>query len=170
MSEGPAVIGECKCGGFGVVYNEATEAKKGRCHDTLEDALTPPRKRFDTKSLKAAGVLPDGVVPEPFLETMPTLSPTPWRVAFGNVVDANGDVIAAVNGSAHDAAMLAAAPKLLHALIRLLGIVESAHGSVYYDAQKQANEAIASATTASVEPRALATLSDSQDSAPRGAE
>lgn len=35
--ERPVVVGTCKCGGYGVVYDEETEADVGRCHDPLED-------------------------------------------------------------------------------------------------------------------------------------
>ena len=37
--ENTVYIGPCKCGGYGVTYNEEWEAKLGRCHDDLETVL-----------------------------------------------------------------------------------------------------------------------------------
>jgi hypothetical protein len=31
------VIGPCKCGGYGQVFNEESERELGRCHDSSED-------------------------------------------------------------------------------------------------------------------------------------
>ena len=33
----PCVVGTCKCGGYGVIYDAETEAKLGRCHDDQKD-------------------------------------------------------------------------------------------------------------------------------------
>jgi hypothetical protein len=33
MNNETVVIGPCKCGGYGQVYNEQAEAELGRCHD-----------------------------------------------------------------------------------------------------------------------------------------
>ena len=36
------VIGPCKCGGYGQVYDEATEKEMGRCHSDLNQREKQP--------------------------------------------------------------------------------------------------------------------------------
>jgi len=39
------VVGRCKCGAYGVVFNEETEAKLGRCHDSIADQVVEDGNR-----------------------------------------------------------------------------------------------------------------------------
>lgn len=37
MTDGTVQVGTCRCGGYGVLYDESTEWQTGRCHHTLDE-------------------------------------------------------------------------------------------------------------------------------------
>lgn len=53
------VIGPCKCGGYGITYDEKTESELGRCHDDLESVLVPDMEH-------AVNMLPEEISTGPY--------------------------------------------------------------------------------------------------------
>ena len=60
MSDRPCVVGTCRCGGYGVVYDEEAEREMGVCHDEIPDSpLTPEERAFEERARRIMAEAPD---------------------------------------------------------------------------------------------------------------